>query len=60
MSDTLFDNFDFQVICSLSEVTKLVSKKNIPPYVNNLVMEVCCSDDQGEDVEVPYIRYRFR
>ena len=41
----------------LSEVVKRVSKKKIPPHVRALVMELCCNDDQGKDVEVPYVRY---
>ena len=45
---------------SLSEVAKVASKREIPPYVHNLVFEICCSDDQGEDVEVPYIKYNFK
>ena len=28
--------------------------------VNNLVFEICCDGENGEDVEVPYIKYKFR
>lgn len=41
----------------LSEVVKKVSKKKIEPHVTALVFEVCCNDDDGNDVEVPYVRY---
>lgn len=41
----------------MSEVVKKVSKKKIEPYVTALVFEVCCNDDDGNDVEVPYVRY---
>lgn len=41
----------------MSEVVKQVSKKKIPPYVKALVLEMCCNDKDGEDVEVPYVRY---
>lgn len=41
----------------MSEVVKKVSKKRIEPYVTALVFEVCCNDEDGEDVEVPYVRY---
>ena len=48
------------VIHRLSDVVQKVSKKKIPSYVNNLVLEVCCDNADGEDVEVPYIKYKFR
>ena len=41
----------------LSEVVKKVSKKKIPPYVKALVLELCVNDKDGEDVEVPYVKY---
>ncbi|EUB59741.1 Ubiquitin-like modifier-activating enzyme [Echinococcus granulosus] len=34
-----------------------VSKKRIPAHVNALVFELCATDLDGEDVEVPYVRY---
>lgn len=46
--------------CRLSEVVQKVSKKKIPSYVKNLVFEICCDNAAGEDVEVPYIKYKFR
>jgi ubiquitin-activating enzyme E1 len=36
----------------MSEVVKMVSKKDIEPWVNSLVLEICCNDLDGEDVEV--------
>jgi len=44
----------------LSEVVKKVSKKKIPPHVKALVLEICCNDTDGEDVEVPYVKYNLR
>lgn len=41
----------------MSEVVKKVSKKKIEPHVTALVFEVCCNDENGDDVEVPYVRY---
>lgn len=41
----------------MSEVVKKVSKKKIEPHVRALVFEVCCNDEEGVDVEVPYVRY---
>ncbi|XP_014229516.1 ubiquitin-like modifier-activating enzyme 1 [Trichogramma pretiosum] len=42
---------------SMSEVVKKVSKKKIEPHVRALVFELCCNDEEGNDVEVPYVRY---
>ncbi|KAH8405459.1 hypothetical protein KR215_000197 [Drosophila sulfurigaster] len=41
----------------MSEVVRRVSKRRIEPYERSLVFEICCNDDSGEDVEVPYVRY---
>ena len=43
----------------MSEVVKRVSKKKIPSHVKALVLEICCNDDTGEDVEVPYVKYNL-
>lgn len=43
----------------LTQVVKTVSKKKIPSYVRALVLEICCYDKDGEDVEVPYIKYNL-
>ncbi|XP_033645283.1 ubiquitin-like modifier-activating enzyme 1 [Asterias rubens] len=44
----------------MSDVVTKVSKKKIPKHVRHLVLEVCCNDRDGEDIEVPYVRYTFR
>lgn len=44
----------------LSKVAQEASKKKIRPGVRNLVLDMCCSDDKGEDVDIPYIKYRFQ
>lgn len=41
----------------MSEVVKKVSQRPIEPHVRALVFELCCNDKDGEDVEVPYVRY---
>lgn len=41
----------------MSEVVRKVSKKRLEPHVHALVFELCCNDRDGEDVEVPYVRY---
>ncbi|WWD17448.1 hypothetical protein CI109_101889 [Kwoniella shandongensis] len=38
----------------MSEVVELVSKKAIPPWTKNLLVEVMVNDENDEDVEVPY------
>ena len=44
----------------VSAAVEKISKKKIKPYVKALVLELCCNDKDGEDVEVPYVRYLFR
>ena len=39
----------------VSEVVKIVSKKEIDPWVKAIVFELCCNDTEGEDVEVDKI-----
>ncbi|KAK5640453.1 hypothetical protein RI129_011264 [Pyrocoelia pectoralis] len=41
----------------MSEVVKKVSKRRIEPHVKALVFELCCNDADGNDVEVPYVKY---
>jgi len=44
----------------LSEVARTVGKLTFLAKQRYLVMELICTDKEGEDVEVPYCRYRFR
>ncbi|KAF7331853.1 Ubiquitin activating enzyme [Mycena kentingensis (nom. inval.)] len=41
-----------------SKLVESVSKKPIPPHVKHLITEVMVSDENDEDVEVPYIVVR--
>lgn len=41
----------------MSEVVRKVSKKKLESHVRALVFELCCNDNSGTDVEVPYVRY---
>lgn len=41
----------------MSEVVTKVSKKKLEPHVKALVFELCCNDEDGADVEVPYVKY---
>ncbi|GJE84100.1 ubiquitin activating enzyme [Phanerochaete sordida] len=38
-----------------SKLVETVSKKPIPPHVKHLIVEVMVMDEEGEDVEVPFI-----
>ena len=39
----------------ISEVVEMISKKPIPAWKQQLILEVIVSDEEGEDVEVPFI-----
>lgn len=43
----------------MSEIVRRVSKKRIEPHVKALVFELCCNDVDGNDVEVPYVKYNL-
>ena len=38
-----------------SKLVEHVSKKPIPPHTKHLIVEVMVSDEEGEDVEIPFI-----
>jgi len=42
---------------TMTDVVRKVSKRQIAPHERALVFEICCNDKDGEDVEVPYVRY---
>jgi len=44
----------------VSEAVALVAKREILPHEQYLVFEMCCTDADDEDIEVPYIRYKLR
>jgi len=43
----------------LSKVVETVTKKEIPSHVRALVLEFCCNDSDGNDLEVPYVKYNL-
>lgn len=43
----------------MSDIVRNVSKKKIEPHVKSLVFEICCNDEIGDDVEVPYVKYNL-
>lgn len=44
----------------ISECVQKIAKRKLKPHEKALVLEMCCNDKDGEDVEVPYVRYVFR
>lgn len=38
-----------------SKLVETVSKKPIPPHVKQLVVEIMVTDEEDEDVEVPFL-----
>nr|XP_018908645.1 PREDICTED: ubiquitin-like modifier-activating enzyme 1 [Bemisia tabaci] len=42
---------------SMTEVVRKVSKKKIEPHVRALVFEPYCTDEEGNDVDVPFVKY---
>jgi len=43
----------------MSDLVEHVSKKAIPPWTKNLIVEVIAADEEGEDVEIPFIVIRI-
>lgn len=44
----------------MSKCVETVSKTTLRADQNIMILEACVEDDDGEDVEIPYIRLRFR
>ena len=44
-------------ILRISELVEQVTKKKLPAHKRALVLEICCNDSEGEDVDTPYINY---
>jgi ubiquitin-activating enzyme E1 len=44
----------------LEDIVKEVSKKELPAHSKFLIFEVCCTDADDEDLDLPPVRYRFR
>lgn len=43
----------------LSKVIETVTRKPVPAHVHALVLEFCCNDTDGNDLEVPYVKYNL-
>jgi len=44
----------------MSELVTLISKTEFKPSQTYITFEICCNDEADEEVEVPYVRYKFR
>mmetsp|Transcript_47391 Transcript_47391/g.112774 ORF Transcript_47391/g.112774 Transcript_47391/m.112774 type:complete len:1011 (+) Transcript_47391:93-3125(+) len=44
----------------MSQLVQSIAKVEIPQSQKYLVLEVCCTDEDDEDVETPYVRMKFR
>lgn len=46
--------------CSVSSIVEKLSKKKVSnKHIRHLVLELCCNDFDGEDVEVPFVKYKL-
>jgi len=41
----------------ITAIIESVSKKPVPTHVNAVVLEICCNDQNGDDCEVPFVKY---
>ena len=49
------------VSLAMLQLVAEVSKAEIKPKQSYIIMEICANDaTDDEDVEVPYVRYKFR
>jgi hypothetical protein len=44
----------------LSQLVESVSKKTIPAHQRDITFEMMVDDENGEDLEVPYLKVRVR
>ena len=45
----------------MAQLVQEVSKTEIKPKQSYFTFEICCNDvETDDDVEVPYVRYKFR
>jgi len=44
----------------LRDLVEFVSRKPIAPHQKDLIFEICADDEEGEDVEVPFVRVDLR
>jgi len=44
----------------MSELVQTISKVQFKPKETYILAEICCTDENDDDVEVPCVRYKFR
>jgi ubiquitin-activating enzyme E1 len=44
----------------MSELACSIAKMQLAPKQKYLIFEVCATDADDEDIETPYVRFRFR
>lgn len=44
----------------MTVLVESVSKTKIPEHDKYLILEACVDDEEGEEVEIPYIRFKYR
>ena len=44
----------------ISEIYETVTKRKIPPHVRSLVLDISCEDSDGNDIDVPYVKYKLQ
>lgn len=43
----------------MTELVRKISKKKVESHIKSLVFEVCCNNLDGDDVEIPYVKYNL-
>ncbi|KAL3919429.1 MAG: hypothetical protein SGPRY_005633 [Prymnesium sp.] len=44
----------------MSDLVRTISNTSFKPKQVYIIAEICCTDENDDDVEVPYVRYKFR
>ena len=50
MSNLVCGLYNFFIQLRISEIVESISKKKIPDHVRALVLEICCNDNDGNDM----------
>ncbi len=44
----------------LSEIYKFIKNQSIPDNTKSILLEISCENDDGDDVDVPPVKYYLR
>lgn len=44
----------------MSDLVRTISNVDFKPKQTRIIAEICCTDENDDDVEVPCVRYKFR